>query len=179
MTEPDAKDPAATPNEASPSTTAAEGNVAELAQWKDKALRARADYDNLSRRVARDAQLERERAKARVLEAFLPIHELAQMAAHQAEAHPGPVSEGVVLMAREFARLLEREGLVALGKTGEPFDPALHEAVAEEASPAVPKGHVARVVLPGYKLADKVLRHAKVTVSTGPAPASSSTPGAT
>lgn len=147
--------------DAMPPDTAA----AELVQWKDKALRARADYDNLSRRVARDATLERERAKARVLESFLPIHELAQMAAHQAEAHPSPVSEGVVLMAREFQRLLEREGLVIVGRFGEPFDAALHEAVAQEDVDGVEPGHVARVVLPGYRLGDKVLRHAKVTVT--------------
>lgn len=165
MAEPPETPPAdGVPSEA-PDAKAHEALVAELAQWKDKALRARADYDNLNRRVARDAAAERDRAKARVLESFLPIHELAQVAAHQAELHPSPVSEGVVLMAREFQRLLEREGLATIGKPGEPFDATLHEAVAEENVDGIPAGHVARVVLPGYKLGERVLRHAKVTVA--------------
>lgn len=139
--------------------------AAELLAWKDKALRARADYENLSKRVARDAALERERAKARVLEHFIPLNELAQMAAHQAEAHPGPLSEGVTLLAREFARMLEREGLTPIGAVGEAFNPAHHEAVATEAAEGVAPGAVARVVQAGYRLGDKVLRHAKVTVA--------------
>ena len=137
---------------------------APLAAAREALARARADYDNLQKRVARDAAAERERAQARVLEGFLPVFELAQMAAHQAEAHPSAVSEGVVLMAREFSRLLEREGLVATGKAGEAFDASRHEAVGEEAVAGIKAGHVSRVVLPGYLLGARVLRYAKVTI---------------
>lgn len=139
--------------------------AAELAQWKDKALRARADYDNLSRRVARDAQVERERAKARVLEAFIPLNELAQMAGHQADTHPEHLADGVKMLAREFARMLEHEGLTPVGTVGEAFNPAYHEAVATEAVAGVAPGAVARVVQTGYRLGDKVLRYAKVAVA--------------
>lgn len=139
--------------------------AAEVAAWKDKALRARADYDNLQRRVARDAQMERERAKARVLEHFIPLNELAQMAAHQAEAHPGPLADGVKLLAREFHRMLEREGLTPIGVVGEPFDAKVHEAVATEAAEGVGPGAVSRVIQAGYRLGDKVLRYAKVAVT--------------
>ena len=149
--------------------SASQDLAAELAAWKDKALRARADYDNLQRRVTRDAQAERDRAKARVLEHFIPLNELAQMAAHQAAAHPGPVSEGVQLMAREFQRLLEREGVVAVGAVGDAFDHGLHEAVAQEAVEGVAPGRIARVIAPGYRLGDKVLRYAKVAIAP-PAP---------
>jgi molecular chaperone GrpE len=145
---------------------AAEG----LAEWREKALRARADYDNLVRRTAREAQAERERNKARVLEAFLPLAELAHMAARQAEAHPGPLSEGVVMLAREFDRLLEREGVTRTGAVGEPADPARHEVLAAEAAEGVAPGCVSRVVQPGYMLGGKVLRYAKVVVAPVPQP---------
>lgn len=162
----DAKTPAPEPStDANPAVAQDQAMAAELAAWKDKALRARADYDNLQRRVARDAQIERERAKARVLEHFIPLNELAQMAAHQAASHPGPLADGVTLLAREFARMLEREGLTPVGTVGEPFDPRLHEAVATEALEGVPPGAVARVVQTGYRLGDKVLRYAKVAVA--------------
>lgn len=162
--EPDA--PAPEPAAASsPAADQDQALAAELAVWKDKALRARADYDNLQRRVARDAVMERDRAKGRVLEHFIPLNELAQMAAHQAEAHPGPLSDGVKLMAREFARLLEREGLTPIGTVGEAFNPAHHEAVATEAVDGVEAGAVSRVIQVGYRMGDKVLRYAKVAVA--------------
>ena len=143
---------------------------AELDAARDRMARARADYDNLQKRVTRDAAQERERAKARVLEGLLPLHELCLMAAHQAQAHPVPeeakgVVEGLVLLAREFHRFLEREGLVPIGKVGEPFDGGAHEAVAEEAVAGVAAGAVSRVIQPGYKLGEKVLRFAKVAVA--------------
>lgn len=144
--------------------------LADANNLRERLARARADYDNLQKRVAREAHLERDRAKARVLEGLLPLNELAQMAAHQAQAHPMPpeahgIVEGLVLLAREFQRFLEREGLTPLGTVGEPFDRATHEAVAEEAAEGVPPGNVSRIIQPGYKLGDKVLRFAKVAVA--------------
>ncbi|MHB1262288.1 MAG: nucleotide exchange factor GrpE [Thermoplasmatota archaeon] len=156
---------------------AADPRDAQLADLRALVARARADYDNLQKRVARDAALERERAKARVLEGLLPVYELSVMAAHQAEAHPGPVSEGVVLLAREFGRLLEREGLVAIASVGAPFDRAVHEAVAEEAVEGVAPGHVSRIVQAGYRLGDKVLRFAKVAVQPLAPPTDGDLPG--
>lgn len=165
---PDA-DPDATPADSPPPPADQPDAVAalraELEAWREKALRARADYDNLVRRTSRDAQAERERNKARVLEAFLPLAELAHMAAHQAEAHPGPLSEGVTMLAREFDRLLDREGVVRTGAVGERADPARHEVLATEAAEGVASGSVSRVIQPGYLLGDKVLRYAKVAVA--------------
>ncbi|HLF16388.1 MAG TPA: nucleotide exchange factor GrpE [Candidatus Thermoplasmatota archaeon] len=163
------KAPAPTPSPAPPPAPDAAADLervrAEAAELKEKWLRARADYDNLQKRTARDAAAERGRQRARILESFLPLLELAHMAAHQAEAHPGPVSEGVVLLGREFDRFLEREGVVRTGAVGEVADPARHEVVAEEAAGGVPPGAVSRVVAPGYLLGDKVLRFAKVCVA--------------
>lgn len=148
-----------------PADAALKALEAQVAELRDRVARARADYDNLQKRVARDAALERERARARVLDGLLPLHELARMAAHQAEHHPGPFGEGVVLLAREFTRLLEREGLAVVEAVGVPFDAAVHEAVAQEAVEGVAPGHVARIVQPGYRLDGKVLRYAKVAVA--------------
>ncbi|MCA1819386.1 MAG: nucleotide exchange factor GrpE [Thermoplasmatota archaeon] len=142
----------------------------EVEALRDRLARARADYDNLQKRVARESAMERDRAKARVLEGLLPLHELVLMAAHQAQAHPVPreaagLVEGLVLLAREFQRFLEREGLQPTGAVGETFDRAAHEAVAEEPAEGAAAGSVTRVIQPGYKLGDKVLRFAKVAVA--------------
>lgn len=136
----------------------------EIGELRDKLARARADYDNLQKRTQRDAMQERDRNKARVLESFLPLLELTHMAAHQAEVHPGPLSEGVTMLAREFDRLVEREGVARTGNVGERVDPARHDVLATEAADGVEPGCVSRVIQPGYLLGEKVLRFAKVCV---------------
>ncbi|MGB0651915.1 MAG: nucleotide exchange factor GrpE [Thermoplasmatota archaeon] len=139
---------------------------AEIASLTDKLARARADYDNLVKRTERDAALERERVKARVLEGFLQVYEYGQMAVVEAEKAPGALAEGVKMVVREFQRVLEAEGLNVVGAVGDAFDTGLHEAVGEEpATDDVAAGHVLRVVKPGYKLGDRVLRYAQVIVA--------------
>jgi molecular chaperone GrpE len=166
------KDAEGTPAQEAPAQPAAQQPPAErvaeleaqLAEARDRALRARADYDNLQRRMAREGALETARAKARVLEGFLPVLELAHMAAAQAEHHPGPLTEGVLLLAREFDRFAQREGLARVGAVGEAVDPSRHDVLAEEEAPGVAPGRVSRVVAPGYVLEGRVLRAAKVCV---------------
>lgn len=139
----------------------------EVADLTDRLARARADYQNLQRRVDRDAVLERQRVKARFLEDFLQVYEYGQMAAFEAERNPGPLADGVRMVVREFDRLLEKEGVERITGLGGPFDRDVHEAVATEAADGVPAGHVSRVVAPGYRLGERVLRFAKVAVAPG------------
>jgi molecular chaperone GrpE len=69
------------------------------------------------------------------------------------------------MLAREFDRLLEREGVTRIGEVGEPADPARHEVLATEAAEGVAPGCVTRVIQPGYLMGAKVLRYAKVAVA--------------
>lgn len=138
-----------------------ESKVQEL---EDKLLRARADYDNLQKRHARDAELERERQKARVLEPFLQVFEFAQMAAKEAEKQPGSLAEGVKMLVREFERHLDEQGLKPFGTVGDAFDANLHEATGELNADGVEPGAVSSVLRQGYRLGERVLRYAKVTV---------------
>lgn len=136
----------------------------EVAELKEKLARARADYVNLENRVARDAALERERVKARVLEGFLQVFEYAKMAESAAESSPGPLADGVSMMVREFQRVLEGEGVQWFGAEGDAFDNKLHEAVSAEPADEDGTGKIVRVVAPGYRLGERVLRYAKVVV---------------
>ncbi len=137
----------------------------EIADLKDRLTRARADYVNLQKRVERDAAIERDRVKARVLEGFLQVYEYGQMAAYEAERNPGPLAEGVKMIVREFDRLLEDTGVKPIGAVGDDFDQDLHEAFATEAAEGVGPGQVSRVIATGYKLGERVLRYAKVAVA--------------
>jgi molecular chaperone GrpE len=139
--------------------------AAETADLRDRLARARADYDNLTKRVARDAAVERDKVRGRVLEEFLQVYELAKLAEQEAARSDGPLAEGIRLVVREFDRLLEAQGAVAIGVVGEPFDARFHEAVVTEAAGGVAAGHVSRVIRSGYRLGDKVLRYAMVAVA--------------
>lgn len=153
-------------NEPTPESTEAEVVDApsleeQLRATEEKLARARADYVNLEKRVARDAALERERVKARVLEGFLPVFEYGKMAQVEAEKSPGPLAQGVDMVVREFERMLQNEGIIAFGTVGDKFDGSIHEAVSSEDGP---EGEIVRVVTQGYRLGDRVLRYAKVVV---------------
>lgn len=133
-------------------------------QWKSKALRAIADYDNLQKRTQRDAVIERERVKARVLDNFLRVYEFMTYARKDAEAGSEHLPQGVLMVAKEFDRLLEEEGVQIFGAVGDAFDHARYESVAEEAVEGVEPGKVSKVIQPGYLLGERVLRYAKVAV---------------
>lgn len=134
---------------------------AEIRDLTDRLLRARADYENLKRRVERDAGVERDRVRARVLEDFLQVFEYGRLAAVEADRHPGALAEGVKMVVREFERLLDAQGVQTIGTPGEPFDPQRHDAVGEEDGEP---GTVLRIAAPGYLLGERVLRYAKVIV---------------
>lgn len=160
------EEPVQAPVEAdAPAPSPEEALAEELAEVKDKLLRSVADYDNLRKRHARDAELERERIRARILEPFLQVFEYARLAAAEAEKTPGALAEGVKMLTREFERTLHGEGLVPFGEVGDRFDANLHEAVAEEPADGVAAGAISRVLRPGYRLGERVLRYAKVAVA--------------
>jgi molecular chaperone GrpE len=139
--------------------------AAEIVALKARLARARADYDNLQKRQQRDAALERDRVKGRVLEDFLQVYEYGKMAEFEAERNPGPLAQGIKMVIREFDRLLENNGVLPIGTLGEPFDGSHHDAVDTLAADGVEPGHVSKVVQTGYRLGDRVLRAAKVAVA--------------
>lgn len=155
--------------EAPPAKQSPEDNLAileaEARDLRDRLARARADYDNLQKRQARDAALERDRVKARFLEGFLQVFEYATMAEVEAERTPGPLAQGVKMVVQQFRQLLQDEGVQTVGSVGDAFDPSRHEAVAEEPVDGVEPGRVSRVVRTGYLLGDRVLRYAQVAVA--------------
>jgi molecular chaperone GrpE len=151
----------ATPEDTEEPTEIVDDSNAEVALLSDQLARARADYSNLEKRVVRDAGLERDRIRARVLENFLGVFEFARMAEVEAEKAPGPLAQGVSMLVREFERSLQSEGVETFGAPGDAFDGSMHDAVSTEEGSA---NEIVRVIAPGYKLGERVLRYAKVVV---------------
>jgi molecular chaperone GrpE len=139
---------------------------AELAQWKDTALRARADLDNFRKRMAQESADARRYANASLLEELLPVLDNFQFGLQAAEADAGAKNLliGLNMVAGQLQNFLREQGVEEVLAVGKPFDPNVHEAVGQESN-----DQVISQVRRGYKLRDRLLRPATVIVSTGPA----------
>ena len=167
MTEPASE---AAPNPADPAVRLAELE-GEVARLKDTVLRSNADQQNQQRRHQREREELRKYATSGLLEDLLPaLDSLAlglESASNQSDGRA--VAEGFRMAVGQLRGILAGQGLVEVNPTGQPFDPARHEAVGSEASATVAEGTVLRVARAGWLLHDRVLRPAAVFVSSGPA----------
>lgn len=144
----------------------------EVERWKDMAYRSQAELDNFRKRSAREAQETRAYANGDLLRALCPILDNFDMGLEAArqESEKSMVFMGMSMVNRQLQDFLRDSGALEIEAQGKVFDPNLHEAVAQEASPTVPEGTVIRVTRRGYKLKDRLLRAASVIVSSGPTP---------
>ena len=147
---------------------------AERNELKDKWLRTAAEFENWKKR-ARVTQNEAEaNARERVLRDVVEIADNLERAAEHAGdgTVDGPsILKGVQLVLRVLHQKLERHEVRAFEAKGQAFDPRLHEAISRVESADVPSGSVAVELQKGYRIGEKLLRPAMVSVSTGPAAA--------
>jgi molecular chaperone GrpE len=137
----------------------------------DKYLRAAAELDNYRKRVAREKEELARFTTERVLAALLPGLDNLERAIDAAQKHgadDSAVLEGITQVYTQFRRSLVEFGLQeVVAQAGDPFDANLHEAVSQIESDEHPEGHVIEQLQRGYKLADRLLRPARVVVSKG------------
>jgi molecular chaperone GrpE len=145
----------------------------ERNEIKDRLLRLAAEFENWKKR-ARVLQTEAEaNARERVLRDVLEIADnLERATGAQAAGGDGVVDgsavlKGVTLVLRLLQQKLERLEVRPFEAQGQPFDPRLHEAISRVESADVPAGVVANELQKGYRIGDKLLRPAMVSVSTG------------
>lgn len=144
---------------------------AERDQWKDRALRAVADYQNLERRAESQRYAASQAAVSQFVKTLIPIIDDLERTLDAAEqaGESGAVVEGVRLVREKLLKALSDEGIEAIPAAGEPFDPNLHEALLTQPTDAHPPQTVIEEVARGYRMGDRVLRAAKVIVSSVPA----------
>ncbi len=138
----------------------------------DRLLRTAAELDNVRKRARREVEDAQVRGRAEVLEELLPALDSLDIALSSATAttDTGSLVQGMELVRRQFLSGMERFGLRPIEATGQPFDPALHEAVAQLASDEVGAGAVIQDMRRGYMLGERLLRASMVIVSNGPRP---------
>lgn len=157
--------------EAAP-TEAGIGQIqADLERFRDLALRSQADFENYRKRAIREREEAVRFANFSFVEKLIPVldsFDLGLVAAKSTEGAASIVS-GMEMVRRQLDETLHQFGVEAVDATGHPFDPNLHEAVAQEPSSEVAEGCVVRQLRKGYRLKDRLVRAALVVVSGGPA----------
>jgi molecular chaperone GrpE len=151
-------------------TASPEALTAELEKYKDAALRAHADLDNYRKRVAREKEDAIRYANNSLLESLLPILDNFELGLDAARNTPeaAGIVQGLQMVRRQLEDFLRDHGVEVVNAEGMPFDPNLHEAVAHEPNSNVKEGTVVRQLRKGFKLKDRLIRPATVTVSKGP-----------
>ncbi len=144
---------------------AAEALVAEL---QDRYLRQAAEFDNYRKRTVKEKAELIKNGSADVMESILPvIDDLERALANTGKSQDfDALKEGLSLIYSKLMRTLEQQGLQKISPKDEPFDTDFHEAIATlPAASEEQKGKVVDCAIDGYRLNDKVLRHAKVAVA--------------
>lgn len=143
--------------------------MAQNAELEDRLLRALAAAENARRQADRAVSEARKYAISEFAREMLTVWDNLQRTIAASESQPhgsaGDVLiEGVRATERMLTSALERFGLVKIAALYAPFDPNLHEAVMEVDDPSRPSGTVATVLEDGFKLRDRLVRAARVTV---------------
>ncbi len=140
---------------------------AENAELKDRVLRQMAEFDNYRKRTMKEKAELILNGSAGVVTDILPvIDDLERAIANSSKSEDyNALKEGVELIYNKLMHILEQKGLQKISPKNEPFDTDFHEAIAMIPAPdEASKGLVLDCAIDGYKLNDKVLRHAKVAV---------------
>lgn len=147
------------------------GLQTDLDRFRDLALRSQADFENYKKRSAREKEEAIKYANKSLLERLVGIIDNFELglAAAKEQGADSPIYSGLVLVQKQLNDLLAENGLQSVEAEGKTFDPNLHEAIAHEPSNEYPEGIVVRQARRGYRLKDRLLRPAKVVVSSGPA----------
>jgi molecular chaperone GrpE len=141
----------------------------EARTTQDRWLRERADLENLKKRSAKERQDAVRYGNESLLRDLLPVIDNLERAIGAASGGGNGKSlvEGVDLVRKAFIDTLQRHGVERVAATGSRFDPAVHEAVAYVESPSHDAQQVIEEHQAGYRLNDRLLRPAMVTVSKG------------
>ncbi|MCH5198525.1 MAG: nucleotide exchange factor GrpE [Oscillospiraceae bacterium] len=155
-------------NEASAEQNAEEGKCEELkkqlAEANDKLLRTLAEYDNFRKRSQKEKEALYSDVKAETINKLLPVADNLERAA-LAEADFESYKKGVQMTLNQFFEILSSLGVTPFGKKGENFDPNIHNGVMHEENEDLPENTVSDVFIRGYKMGDKIIRHATVKVA--------------
>ena len=137
----------------------------EVAAGKDKYMRLAAEYDNYRKRTANEKLSLYDDATAKAVKELLPVADSVRMALENLKDADREIVKGIELISGQLDKSFEKLKIEAYGKVGEDFDPNLHNAIGMVDSDELDSGKIAAVFQTGYKIGDKIIRHAMVQVT--------------
>lgn len=139
---------------------------ARIEEQNDARLRAIAEADNVRKRAHAEVQVARKFAVERMAESLLPVMDSLEAALNAAEGAPQPLREGLELTLKQLKGAFQQVGLAEIAPApGERFDPNHHQAMAAVPKENAEPNSIVEVVLKGYRLHDRVVRPALLTVA--------------
>lgn len=131
----------------------------QLAEANEKYLRLAAEYDNFRKRSAKEKSEAYSEAYSDAVTAFLPLADSLFTAAGLS-----PDDEGIAALNKQLSDILTRINVSEIESDGKEFDPNLHNAILHEEDPEKGENLVSQTLRKGYRLGEKVIRHAMVKV---------------
>ncbi len=146
--------------------------AAERDEYKDRMLRVAAEFENWKKRARKEQTDSVAEARERVLKDMLEVVDYLERAVGMQTAGNGVVDgpavlKGVDLVLRLLKQKLERYEVRPFDAAGQPFDPRVHEAISRVEHAEIPAGSVAAELQKGYRVGERLLRPAMVSVSSG------------
>ncbi len=162
--------------EAGPDIAALTKELEETRVKLDQVTRFAAEAENSKKRMEREREKLVKYAGENILRELLNTADNLERALEQGKvetSEPGQqiaaLLAGVELTKKGLDTMLERCGVTPVSSVGQPFNPDAMDALTMEASAEIPNNHIVREFAKGYLFKDKMLRHAQVVVSSGPA----------
>ena len=137
----------------------------QLAALNDQHLRLTAEYDNYRKRTTKEKETIYQDAKLDTIAKFLDIYDNLERAVTQAGDDDNVHKKGMEMIFHQLQSILEKLGVTVMDPTGQPFDPARHNAVMHVDDENLGENVVAQVFQKGFLLGDRVIRFATVQVA--------------
>ena len=138
----------------------------EIQNYKERLMRTTAEYDNFRKRTDKEKLQMYSNAMSKAILSILPVVDSLEMAEKSAEGGSESYKKGLLMVKAQFNEALSALGVKPFGEVGDTFNPDVHNAVSHiEDEKNEEENVVSEVFQKGYKLQDKVIRHAMVQVT--------------
>jgi len=140
-----------------------------LKEANDRYLRLMAEFDNYKKRTGREYERMVESANEKLMLELIDVRETFERALKHGETGTEyrQLFDGVKLIFTKFDGVLSTNGLAPFAEPGDEFDPQIHDALMKSPHNEIPEDHIADIYEKGYRLKERVIKHARVIVSAG------------
>lgn len=137
----------------------------EMESYKDRLLRTAAEYDNFRKRTEREKMMIYSNATSDAVNHILPVADSLELALKSIEGTAEEYQKGLKLVSNQLNSALTKIGVESFGEVGDEFNPDIHNAVSHVDDEKEKENVISGVFQKGYKMGDKIIRHAMVQVA--------------